>query len=433
MAAARSAVRRGRRRPGRQPAPSPVRRGHRAVRLDRSPASATDLPRSRPPTRSPRQSCAPRSTPWTPVCSCRARSTTPMCAPRFAARAAVDVIAAGKAAAPMLDALAPPRRACRCARCSAIGPRRGPETRSGFHRRLPGMTPGIRCRTTAAWPGRAGALEVAAASGERDLLLVLLSGGGSALMALPAPEIPLEEKQHTARTLHGAGRRHLRAEHRAQASVRDQGRPACRSPRGAMCSRSPSRTSSATTSRSSRPGRRCPTTARLPRRSTCWHAAAVIVVYPEAVVARLRRGAAGAVPETPTRGDSRLARAQARVIGPQRGAIDGASRAAATLGYHVHVVAEPVTGEARAVAGQYIERAARAIASMPRPVCVIASGETTVTVTRRGKGRAQPGVRVCHGQFASGARDARRRREHRHRRHRRPDRRGRRHRRSHNI
>ena len=56
---------------------------------------------------------------------------------------------------------------------------------------------------------------------------------------------------------------------------------------------------------------------------------------------------AGDIPETPKKGDPRLARATAHVIGPQRGAIDGARRAAEALGYHVHVVPEPVTGEAR--------------------------------------------------------------------------------------
>jgi hydroxypyruvate reductase len=108
--------------------------------------------------------------------------------------------------------------------------------------------------------------------------------------------------------------------------------------------------------------------------------------YPDAVVERLRRGAAGEIPETPSHGDPRLARAQARVIGPQRGAIDGAKRAAESRGFHVHVIAEPVTGEARDVAPRHIERTAAAIAAMPRPVCVIASGETTVTVTGCGTG-----------------------------------------------
>jgi hydroxypyruvate reductase len=104
------------------------------------------------------------------------------------------------------------------------------------------------------------------------------------------------------------------------------------------------------------------------------------------VVERLRRGAAGDVPETPSSGDVRLDRTRARVIGPQRGAIEGAERAARSLGYHVHVVQEPVTGEARVAAASHVARTARAIASLPRPVCVIASGETTVTVTGAGKG-----------------------------------------------
>ena len=81
-------------------------------------------------------------------------------------------------------------------------------------------------------------------------------------------------------------------------------------------------------------------------------------IYPEPVVDRLVRGAAGDVPETPSSGDPRLARTVARVIGPQRGAIEGARRAAEALGYHVHIVAEPVTGEARDAARQHIARTA---------------------------------------------------------------------------
>ena len=79
-----------------------------------------------------------------------------------------------------------------------------------------------------------------------------------------------------------------------------------------------------------------------------------VAVYPPEVVSHLRRGAAGDLPETPKRGDPRLARAAAHVIGPQRGAIEGARRAAEALGYHVHVVAEPVTGEARLSARSHL-------------------------------------------------------------------------------
>jgi hydroxypyruvate reductase len=108
--------------------------------------------------------------------------------------------------------------------------------------------------------------------------------------------------------------------------------------------------------------------------------------YPDAVTGRLRDGARGLIAETPAAGDARLVHARARVIGAQRGAIDGARRAAEAMGYHVLVIQESITGEARSAARQHIERTAQAIASLPRPVCVISSGETTVTVTGSGKG-----------------------------------------------
>jgi hydroxypyruvate reductase len=109
-------------------------------------------------------------------------------------------------------------------------------------------------------------------------------------------------------------------------------------------------------------------------------------IYPREVVSHIQRGVAGEIPESPKRGDPRLARASAHVIGPQRGAIDGARKAAEALGYDVHVVQAPVLGEARISARSHLAMIAESLASLPRPLCVISSGETTVTVVGRGKG-----------------------------------------------
>jgi hydroxypyruvate reductase len=109
-------------------------------------------------------------------------------------------------------------------------------------------------------------------------------------------------------------------------------------------------------------------------------------LFPASVVRRLRAGAAGELHETPSIGDARLERATAMVIGAQRGAVDGARQAALSRGYTVHVMEEPVTGEARAAATAHVEQVARATAGLTRPACVIAAGETTVTVTGKGKG-----------------------------------------------
>ena len=204
-------------------------------------------------------------------------------------------------------------------------------------------------------------------------------------MAMPAPEITLDAKQRTARTLMEQGadiyelntvRKHLSAIKGGQLALAARG-------------------SVLTLAVSDVVGDDLSVIASgptVPDDSTFASALEILVrrggvgLYPDSVVNRLRRGVAGSVPETPSHGDPRLARAHSRVIGPQRGAIEGAKQAAESLGYHVHIVAEPVTGEAREVARRHVERTAHAIATMPRPVCVIASGETTVTVKGTGKG-----------------------------------------------
>jgi glycerate 2-kinase len=68
-------------------------------------------------------------------------------------------------------------------------------------------------------------------------------------------------------------------------------------------------------------------------------------------------------------GDPRLSRSIALVIGPQRGAIEGARRAAASLGYHVHVVEEPVVGEARDAARRHVEYVAAVAADAAAALC----------------------------------------------------------------
>ena len=229
------------------------------------------------------------------------------------------------------------------------------------------------------------ALSIAAQCGPRDLLVVLLSGGGSALMALPVTGVTLQEKQHTARVLMEQGadiyelntvRKHLSAIKGGQLAATAGG-------------------SVLTFAVSDVVGDDLSVIASgptVPDDSTYAQALNILgrrgghAIYPDAVVDHLRRGVAGDVAETPKTGDARLSRASARVIGPQRGAIQGAQRAAETLGYHVFVVDEPVMGEARLAALDHVERVAAASATQPRPLCVISSGETTVTVTGTGKG-----------------------------------------------
>lgn len=292
----------------------------------------------------------------------------------------VDVVAAGKAAGVMLNAFAsasnvPARRML------AIGPER-PSV-------LPSDTEwhdaGHPLPNDASVAAASRAMDVAASTRSGDVLLVLLSGGGSALMALPAEGVTLAEKQSTVRTLLERGadiselntvRKHLSAIKGGQLAAAAAG-------------------SVLTLAVSDVVGDDLSVIASgptVPDDST--YAAAIGVLerrggferFPPAVVAHLRLGADGLIPETPVTGDARLARSSARVIGPQRGALEGARHAAEKLGYSVHVVEEPVTGEARVSAREHVDLVARVIASMARPACVISAGETTVTVVGKGKG-----------------------------------------------
>lgn len=303
---------------------------------------------------------------------------------------AVDVIAAGKAAAVMLQSFAgayvnPVRTML------GVGPA---GTLAGPHQSSLQSSAGSFTWQDAGHPlpnegsvaGARRALEIARQTGRDDLLLVLISGGGSALMALPAEGVSLPEKQATARMLMEQGadihelntvRKHLSAVKGGRLAAACAGRVLTLAVSDVVGDDLSVIASGPT----------------VPDDSTFAQALGVLAArggharYPAAVVGRLRRGAAGEIGETPATGDARLARAAARVIGPQRGAIEGARRTAEELGFRVHIVPDPITGEARVSARDLVDRLVRERARLPpAPLCIIASGETTVTVTGNGRG-----------------------------------------------
>jgi hydroxypyruvate reductase len=104
-------------------------------------------------------------------------------------------------------------------------------------------------------------------------------------------------------------------------------------------------------------------------------------LIPPAVTSWLERAA----DETPKPGDPRLRGSAYHVIGNRHTAMDGAAEAARARGYDVRVVADATSGEAREAGAVFTASGLREAEAADRPVCVIASGETTVHV--RGKGR----------------------------------------------
>jgi hydroxypyruvate reductase len=229
------------------------------------------------------------------------------------------------------------------------------------------------------------ALAVADALAADESLLVLLSGGASALMAVPADGLTLDDKRRTTERLLRAGadiqglnvvRKHLSAIKGGWLAARTSG-----SSRTLAVSDVVGDDLSVIAS-----GPTVPDTSTFADALDVLRRFGGIDAYPAAVVARLEQGDRGEVPETPKPGDARLSRADAAVIGGRRDAMEGAAREAGARGYHVVRIEDAVIGEARITAPSHVRLVAARIAGVGRPACVVSTGETTVRVTGRGKG-----------------------------------------------
>jgi glycerate 2-kinase len=228
--------------------------------------------------------------------------------------------------------------------------------------------------------GRA-ALALAGSVGRDERFLVLLSGGASALMAVPAGGVTLDDKRRTTDQLLRAGADiHALNTVRKHLSAIKGGRLAAHAPgvcRAFAISDVIGDDLSVIASG--------PTVAD----ATTFHDALAVLqrfggeaAYPAPVLRRFRESA----DETPKSGAASLARATTSVIGSRVDAMRGAESEARARGYAVIRIDQPITGDARAAARAHLESLVAKVANMPRPVCAIASGETTVHVVGHGRG-----------------------------------------------
>jgi len=312
---------------------------------------------------------------------------------------AVSVIAAGKAAAPMAAA-ATRAFGDRIRRGLIIGV--APPWAAGAARLpFPLVTGGHPTPTTESERGGREAIHLAASLQPEDTLVVLLSGGASALMAVPADGLTLADKQAATAQLLRAGadiqalntvRKHLSAIKGGWLAAKTAG--ACRTfAISDVVGDDMSVIGSGPT---------------VPDGSTFRDTLDILqrfggeAAYPAPVVERVVNGAAGRIEETPKAGDPRLARARASIIGGRRDAMDGAVRDAESRGYHVIRIDDAVVGEARIAGPSHLRACFAKAAGAGRPACVVSSGETTVRVTGGGKGgRNQEFVLACAAPLAS--------------------------------
>jgi hydroxypyruvate reductase len=233
--------------------------------------------------------------------------------------------------------------------------------------------------------GEAGAarlLALADSAREEDLVLVLVSGGASALTPAPVPPVTLAEKQGVTRLLLRAG---------ATINELNAVRKHLSRFKGGQLARAAAPARVLTLVLSDvigdpldviGSGPTAPDPTSFAGALDVLAARGVRDAAPRAVLERLEAGRRGEVPETPKPGDPLFERVTHVVVGNNQVVVEAAAQAAASLGYPAHVLTRALQGEAREVARDLIERAR----ALPAPACVIAAGETTVTVRGQGQG-----------------------------------------------
>ena len=228
------------------------------------------------------------------------------------------------------------------------------------------------------------AIAVAESAHSGDVLVILLSGGASALMAAPIEGITLADKIATTRLMmeSGADIHALNTVRRHLSKVKG-GRLAAACVGTTITLALSDVVGDDLNAIGSGPG--------VPDTTTWSDAAAMLARFGgDAHLSEVRhvieRGVAGAIADTAKPGDASMTRSQAAVIGSRLDAMAGARQAAFERGYHPIVLPDPVTGEARDVAPRWQARARDAARAAHKPACVISSGETTVRVTGKGRG-----------------------------------------------
>jgi hydroxypyruvate reductase len=232
-------------------------------------------------------------------------------------------------------------------------------------------------------------LALAEAAGPDDLVLVLVSGGASALLPAPAAPITLGEKQALTRTLLGAG---------ATIGQLNAIRKHCSLIKGGQLARSaaPARVHSFLLSDViGDPVDVIGSGPTAPDESTYSVAMGILARFDvrdqvaASIVDRLRAGMQGDIPETPKPGDPVFDRVENAVIGNNQLVTDAAVARARMLGFTPHLLTRSLEGEAREVARR-LAALGRDVKDgrgpVPRPACIVAGGETTVTVTGTGAG-----------------------------------------------
>jgi glycerate 2-kinase len=226
-------------------------------------------------------------------------------------------------------------------------------------------------------------------AGKDDLLISLISGGGSALLPLPVQGISLEEKIITTELLLQSGadidevntvRKHISRIKGGQLAVAAYPAPVCNLLLSDVIGNRPDIIASGPF---------------VPDNSTFYQAKAVLQKYklitkvPEHVLTYIDEGCGGKHPETPEKKDRVFKHIYTKIVGSNRLCLEAAKKKAEILGFHTVIVTSSIKGEAREL-GIFLSAMTNELRTYNNPVttpaCILIGGETTVTIQGKGQG-----------------------------------------------
>lgn len=232
-------------------------------------------------------------------------------------------------------------------------------------------------------------MDLVSGLGPKDLVICLLSGGGSALVPLPAEGISLDELQETTRLFLKCG---------ADIHETNAVRKHLSGIAGGQLAKAAYPAKVVTLVISDVIGDRLDTIASgltYPDSTSFSDAMAVVKRYglvkrvPKSVLERLQEGVKGKIPDTPKPGEKYFANVFHEIMASNTQAVEAAAEVGRSLGFSVSILTTEMQGEAREVGAGFAALANSVMKSgkpVPSPALLVSGGETTVTVKGRGLG-----------------------------------------------
>jgi glycerate 2-kinase len=237
--------------------------------------------------------------------------------------------------------------------------------------------------------GASDILRLLSGTGEKELIICLISGGGSALLVQPHKGITLQDIQTASTELLACG---------ATIDEINTVRKHLSSIKGGQLAKAAYPSTLITLMLSDVVGDPMDIIASgptVPDESTFEDAYAIIQKYTleekvsNSVCGFLRSGKMGEIEETPEHGNKIFDNTQNVIVGSNKIALNAAEKRAKDMGYNTIVLSSLVEGESREAAKFFAaiaKEVSRTGTPVSKPACIIAGGETTVTIRGKGKG-----------------------------------------------